>query len=165
MKLINFYKVLKVLLGIGIIIKGIQFVNEAYYWFIFMDKDDDSSIINCFNVGSDPNEFLLTGIFAIVFGLNLIYSFRLSLKVLIVYVLIMPIYFLSLFVFRSIFYQNINIYFAFFTSIFSYAGMFYFSTHICNLNKFNWESQIKSSYKIAIIIGVLYSFLFFVWSV
>lgn len=161
MKKIFFYKALKVLLGLGLIIKGIEFIKITCNLFYEMNIYRANPPISCFYYIENPIDYLLPGLYIVLLGMILIYCFSLLVKVLISYSLIMPFYFLSYFVLFSTFYFSINISAVFFHKIFIFLGMFFSTILICHFNDFDWRNQIKNSFKIALIIGIILAIVHF----
>ncbi len=161
MNKIFFYKTLKILLGVGLIIKGIEFIKITCNLFHEMNIDRANPNVSCFYYIENPIDYLLPGLYILLLGVILIYCFPLFLKIIIAYNLIMTIYFLSYFVLFSIFYFSINISADFFHKIFIFSGMFFSTILICRFNDFDWRNQIKNSCKIALIIGIILAFVQF----
>jgi hypothetical protein len=161
MEKIFFYKTLKALLGLGLIIKGIEFIDMSYNTFQENNNYKPSPNISAFHYYVNPTEFLLPGLYILLIGMIFIYCVPFLLKILVGYSVVMPAYFLFYFVLFSIYDSSINIYLDFVDKMFVFLGMIFSTILICHFNNFDWRNQIINSYKIALIIGVLYAIINF----
>lgn len=163
MKKKNILKTLKIILGILLIFKGFEFINQAYY--IILEIFEERKYINISYQSTimDPNEFLFIGLYIILFGAILIYNCKLFLKLLIGYCLMVTTYFTAFFVCNTLNQFWLNFSLDFFNKIFIYTGMFYLTILMCNNFNFDWKKEIYKNYRISLIIGIILSITFYVW--
>ncbi len=163
MKKKNILKTLKIILGILLIFKGFEFINQAHYIILDIFEERKYTNISYQSTVMDLNEFLFVGLYIILFGAILIYNCKLILKLLIGYCLMVTTYFTAFFVCNTLNQFWLNFSLDFFNKIFIFIGMFYLAILMCKNSNFDWKKEIYKNYKISIFIGSFLAVTYFVW--